>query len=436
MKRNATEALIRWKEKDGRKPLIIQGARQVGKTWLMKEFAKTYYKKVAYISFNDQEDAKQIFSGSYNIKNIILSLGLISGVQISADDTLIILDEIQECERALNALKFFNENAPQYHIMAAGSLLGVAVRQKNMSFPVGQVEFLNLYPLTFSEFLDAVGEKQLSDLIFEGNDSVIKVAKEKYITLLKQYLFVGGMPEAVRSFAKNKNFDDVRDIQIQILEGYRQDFSKYTEARSVARITSVWDCIPAQLAKENKKFSYQVIEKGARAREYEMALEWLVLCGLVYRIQRITKPDLPLSAYEDSSAFKLYMLDTGLLCAKARLNVQTIIDGNVVFEEFKGSLTEQYVLQELKAQKELYIAYWSKKSGMAEVDFVIQNNSQLVPVEVKASVNLKAKSLASYREQYKPEKAVRTSLADFEINNGLYNIPLYLIENITGILDK
>lgn len=436
MKRNATEALIRWKEKDGRKPLIIQGARQVGKTWLMKEFAKTHYKKVAYISFNDQEDAKQIFSGSYNIKNIILSLGLISGVQISADDTLIILDEIQECERALNALKFFNENAPQYHIMAAGSLLGVAVRQKNMSFPVGQVEFLNLYPLTFSEFLDAVGEKQLSDLIFEGNDSVIKVAKEKYITLLKQYLFVGGMPEAVRSFAKNKNFDDVRDIQIQILEGYRQDFSKYTEARSVARITSVWDCIPAQLAKENKKFSYQVIAKGARAREYEMALEWLVLCGLVYRIQRITKPDLPLSAYEDSSAFKLYMLDTGLLCAKARLNVQTIIDGNVVFEEFKGSLTEQYVLQELKAQKELYIAYWSKKSGTAEVDFVIQNNSQLVPVEVKASVNLKAKSLASYREQYKPEKAVRTSLADFEINNGLYNIPLYLIENITGILDK
>lgn len=436
MKRNATEALIRWKEKDGRKPLIIQGARQVGKTWLMKEFAKTHYKKVAYISFNDQENAKQIFSGSYNIENIILSLGLISGVQISADDTLIILDEIQECERALNALKFFNENAPQYHIMAAGSLLGVAVRQKNMSFPVGQVEFLNLYPLTFSEFLDAVGEKQLSDLIFEGNDSIIKVAKEKYITLLKQYLFVGGMPEAVRSFAKNKNFDDVRDIQIQILEGYRQDFSKYTEARSVARITSVWDCIPAQLAKENKKFSYQVIEKGARAREYEMALEWLVLCGLVYRIQRITKPDLPLSAYEDSSAFKLYMLDTGLLCAKARLNVQTIIDGNVVFEEFKGSLTEQYVLQELKAQKELYIAYWSKKSGTAEVDFVIQNNSQLVPVEVKASVNLKAKSLASYREQYKPEKAVRTSLADFEINNGLYNIPLYLIENITGILDK
>ncbi len=434
MKRDAFEALIRWKEKTARKPLIIQGARQVGKTWLMKEFAKTHYKKVAYISFNDREDAKKIFEDSYDISNIILALSVIAGVQISADDTLIILDEIQECERALNALKFFKENAPQYHIMAAGRLLGVAVRQKNMSFPVGQVEFLNLYPLTFGEFLDAVGEKQLSDLIFDKKMPVITVAKERYITLLKQYFFVGGMPEAVLSFAQNKNFEDVREIQNQILEGYRQDFSKYTESRSVARITSVWNSVPAQLAKENKKFSYQMVEKGARAREYEMALEWLVLCGLVYKIHRITKPDLPLSAYEDSAAFKLYMLDTGLLCAKAKLNAQTIIDGNAVFEEFKGSLTEQYVLQELKAQKELSIAYWSKKSGTAEVDFIIQNNSEIIPVEVKASVNLKAKSLASYREQYQPEKAVRTSLADFEINNGLYNIPLYLIENINGYL--
>lgn len=434
MKRDAFEALIRWKEKTARKPLIIQGARQVGKTWLMKEFAKTHYKKVAYISFNDREDAKKIFEDSYDVSNIILALSVIAGVQISADDTLIILDEIQECERALNALKFFKENAPQYHIMAAGRLLGVAVRQKNMSFPVGQVEFLNLYPLTFGEFLDAVGEKQLSDLIFDKKMPVITVAKERYITLLKQYFFVGGMPEAVLSFAQNKNFEDVREIQNQILEGYRQDFSKYTESRSVARITSVWNSVPAQLAKENKKFSYQMVEKGARAREYEMALEWLVLCGLVYKIHRITKPDLPLSAYEDSAAFKLYMLDTGLLCAKAKLNAQTIIDGNAVFEEFKGSLTEQYVLQELKAQKELSIAYWSKKSGTAKVDFIIQNNSEIIPVEVKASVNLKAKSLASYREQYQPEKAVRTSLADFEINNGLYNIPLYLIENINGYL--
>lgn len=436
MKRNAFENLIRWKEKDGRKPLIIQGARQVGKTWLMKEFAKTRYKNVAYVSFNDREDAKRIFDDSYDVDNIILSLSAVTGVRISPEDTLIIFDEIQECERALNVLKFFNENAPQYHIMAAGSLLGVAVRQKNMSFPVGQVEFLNLYPLTFGEFLDAVGEQQLSSLIFEDNKAVIRVVKEKYITLLKQYMFVGGMPEAVQKFVKNKNFNEVRDIQNQILEGYRQDFSKYTEPRSVARITSVWNSVPAQLAKENKKFSYQVVDKSARAREYEIALEWLVLCGLVYKIPRITKPDLPLSAYEDMSAFKLYMLDTGLLCAKSGLDAQTIINGNAIFEEFKGSLTEQYVLQELKAQKELFIAYWSKKSGTAEVDFVIQDNSKIIPVEVKASVNLKAKSLASYREQYQPEKAIRTSLADFEINGGLYNIPLYLIENLSGILKK
>ena len=226
MKRNAFENLIRWKEKDGRKPLIIQGARQVGKTWLMKEFAKTHYKNVAYVSFNDREDAKRIFDDSYDVDNIILSLSAVTGVRISPEDTLIIFDEIQECERALNVLKFFNENAPQYHIMAAGSLLGVAVRQKNMSFPVGQVEFLNLYPLTFGEFLDAVGEQQLSDLIFEDNKAVIRAVKEKYITLLKQYLFVGGMPEAVQKFAKNKNLNEVRDIQNQILEGYRQDFSK------------------------------------------------------------------------------------------------------------------------------------------------------------------------------------------------------------------
>lgn len=436
MKRNAFESLVKWKEKDGRKPLIIQGARQVGKTWLMKEFGKTNYKKVAYISFNDREDAKQIFDASYDVKNLILSLSVISGVQISPEDTLIIFDEIQECERALNALKFFKENAPEYHIMAAGSLLGVAVRQKNMSFPVGQVEFLNLYPLTFGEFLDAVEQKQLSELIFDDNQTVIRSVKEMYISLLKQYLFVGGMPEVVLRFAKNKNFEEVREIQNQILEGYRQDFSKYTESRSVARITSVWNSVPAQLAKENKKFSYQIVEKGARAREYEMSLEWLVLCGLVYKVPRITKPDLPLSAYEDSAAFKLFMLDTGLLCAKAQVDAQTIINGNIIFEEFKGSLTEQYVLQELKAQKDLFVAYWSKRSGTAEVDFIIQNKSEIVPVEVKASVNLKAKSLASYREQYQPKKVVRTSLADFEINNGLYNIPLYQIENIKGILEK
>ena len=436
MKRNAFENLIKWKETDSRKPLIIKGARQVGKTWLMKEFGKIYYDKVAYINFEDNEEAKQIFNTSYDVKNLIMLLSVISGVQITPEDTLIIFDEIQECERALNALKFFKENAPEYHIMASGSLLGVAVRQKNMSFPVGQVEFLNLYPLTFGEFLEAVEQKQLSELIFDDNQAVICSVKEKYINLLKQYLFVGGMPEVVHHFAENRNLDEVREIQNKILYAYRQDFSKYTGFRSVARIVSVWNSLPAQMAKDNKKFSYQLIGKGARAREYEMALEWLVSCGLVYKVPRITKPDLPLSAYEDSAAFKLFMLDTGLLCAKAQLDSQVIINGNAIFDKLEGSLTEQYVLQELKSQKDLFVAYWSKQSGKAEVDFIIQDKSEIIPVEVKASVNLRAKSLASYREQYQPKKAVRTSLADFEINNGLYNIPLYQVENIKAILEK
>lgn len=251
MKRYALNTLKEWKEKKTRKPLIIQGARQVGKTWLMKEFGRLNYKKVAYISFNDSEEAKKVFEGTYDISNIIMSLGLISSIQITPEDTLVILDEIQECERALNALKFFKENAPEYHIIAAGSLLGVAVKQKKMSFPVGQVEFLNLYPLSFCEFLDALGEEELSQLVYSKNISVINVVKDKYINLLKYYAFIGGMPEAVSSFIKNKNFDEVREIQKQILEGYKQDFSKYTESKEVPRIVSAWESIPAQLAKEN-----------------------------------------------------------------------------------------------------------------------------------------------------------------------------------------
>ncbi len=435
MKRYAFNILKEWKEKGTRKPLVIQGARQVGKTWLMKQFGRLNYKKVAYISFNDSGEAKKVFEGTYDISNIIMSLGLIAGVQITSEDTLIILDEIQECERALNSLKFFKENAPEYHVIAAGSLLGVAVKQKKMSFPVGQVEFLNLYPLSFCEFLDALGEEELSQLVYSKNLSVINVVKDKYINLLKQYAFVGGMPEVVSSFVKNKNFDEVRKIQKQILEGYKQDFSKYTESRDVPRIVSAWNSIPAQLAKENKKFSYTLIENGARAREYETALEWLQLCGLIYKIPRITKPDLPLVSYNDNSAFKIYILDIGLLCAKAMLDAKTIIEGNKIFEEFKGSLAEQYVLQELKTLNDIMITYWSKKSGTAEVDFVIQNEMQIIPIEVKATVNLKARSLASYRNQYHPEKSVRTSLADFEVNKGLYNIPLYLVGNIKGYLE-
>ena len=430
MERYAFSKLKSWKNNPNRKPLVIRGARQVGKTWLMKEFAKTQYKKFAYISFVDTPEAMNIFEGNYDLENILLGLNVLTNVQITPNDTLIILDEIQECERALNALKFFKENAPDYHIMAAGSLLGVAVRQKKFSFPVGQVNFLDLYPMSFCEFLDAIGEQQLSELIYNSNWDVVKNFQDKCTNLLKQYMFVGGMPEVVKYFANNKDMAEVRNIQNAILAGYKEDFSKYTESSNVAKITAVWNSIPSQLAKENNKFVYKDVKQGARAREYEAAVDWLNLTGLIYKVNKITKADLPISGYEENSAFKLYMLDTGLLGAKAMLDAKTIIDGNKIFEEFKGALTEQYVLQELKNYDDIPVTYWGTDTGTAEVDFVIQKTNQVIPIEVKASTNLKAKSLATYRQKYQPEKSIRTSLAGFEINEGLYNIPLYMMENI------
>lgn len=434
MKREVFKQLVAWKEKGDKKPLVLQGARQVGKTWLMKEFGKTYYKSVAYISFDTNKEACDIFQGTYQTSEIISALSLLCNVRITQEDTLIIFDEIQECDRALNALKFLNENAKGYHIIAAGSLLGVAVNNKKMSFPVGQVEFLTIYPLSFCEFLWAMGEEKLCELIYQKEIKLIHVLKEKYISLLKLYMFLGGMPEVVSCYIRHQNFEKARDIQNQILTGYKSDFSKYTQSYNVTRINAVWNSLPAQLSKENKKFSYNKIAAGARAREYEMAIEWLLLCGLVYKINRITKPDLPLAAYKDESVFKLFMIDIGLLGALASLDAKTIIDGHSIFEEFKGALSEQYVLQELIPLKELPLAYWSSEKSQNEIDFVFQHANQIIPLEVKASVNLKAKSLAAYREKYHQTIAVRTSLADFEINAGLYNIPLYLIENIKGYL--
>ncbi len=434
MKRNAFNNLIEWKNNPNRKPLVLQGARQVGKTWLMNTFGKEYYKKVAYVSFNDREDVKKIFEESYNVQNIIMSLSLLCDVQITPNDTLIIFDEIQECERALNSLKFFNENAKEYHIITAGSLLGVALKQKEMSFPVGQVEFLTIYPFTFCEFLEALDEIELCKLIYSKNTSVIKVLKDKYINLLKQYMFIGGMPEVIKTFIKTKNFKNVRKIQNQILEGYQKDFAKYTQNHNIAKINAIWNSIPSQFAKENKKFTFSTIQKSARAREYEDALEWLILCGLVYKVHNVSKPELPLIAYEEQSNFKIYMLDIGLLGAKTSIDAKIIIDGNNLFNQFKGSFAEQYVLQVLKSLENIPIGYWTSNST-AEIDFIMQYDSMIIPVEVKSSINLKAKSLGVYREKYKPIKSIRTSLADFEINNGLYNIPLYLIENVERYLD-
>jgi len=433
MKRYAIEYLKRWKTSPDRKPMILHGARQVGKTWLAKEFGKTCYENVAYVSFYDNDIAKKIFEQGYDVAKLIPALESITNTRIIPGKTLIILDEIQECEHALNSLKYFNENAPEYHILVTGSMLGVAVKHEHLSFPVGQVDFLTLYPLGFAEFLEATGNEMLAENLLKGDTSVLKILHSAYIPLLKQYMFVGGMPEAVKQFAKTNNYADVRKIHKEILAGHERDFSKYTESFNVAKISAVWNSIPAQFAKEQSNFTYTTVDKNARGRTYSDAIEWLYLCGLIYKIPKISVPNLPLPAYYDNRAFKIYMLDIGLLCAKAELPATAIIDDETIFKEFKGALAEQYVLQEMKLLPKMPIGYWESK-GKAEVDFIIQRNSQVMPIEVKASTNIRAKSLKVYREKYTPKYSVRTSLAEFEINDGLYNIPLYLISQLNNII--
>ena len=434
MKRYAIKQLIRWKESQDRKPLIIRGARQVGKTWLMQEFGKTQYKKTIYINFENNDLMCEHFSKDLDTQRIINGLELEYSA-IDAQNTLIILDEIQECPKALTALKYFYENNPEYHIVAAGSLLGVALHE-NISFPVGKVDFLDLYPLSFLEFLEALGENSFAELLNNQNSENIKTFKTKYIEWLKQYYFVGGMPEAVNNFIKNKDYKKVRKIQENILDAYRNDFSKHISSTGKLKIDLLWDSIPNQLTQESKKFVYKKIKQGARAEEFEEALAWLMNCGLVYKINRITKPALPIKAYEDTKAFKLFVLDVGLLCALSKLPARTLIEGDKIFTEFNGALAEQYVLQQLKTLEDMEVAYWISKSGNAEIDFIIQTDGYVIPVKVKANTNIQAKSLKTYREKFQPEKSIRTSLADFEINNGLYNIPLFMIGKISDFPDS
>ncbi len=432
MKRYAINKLIDWKESQNRKPLIIRGARQVGKTWLMKEFGKTQYKKTIYINFENNDLMREHFSKDLNTKRIIEGLEL-EHSKIDSKNTLIILDEIQECPKALTALKYFYENNPEYHIVAAGSLLGVALHE-DVSFPVGKVDFLDLYPLSFLEFLDAMGEENFVELLNKPDSDNIKTFKPKYIEWLKKYYYIGGMPEVVNDFVKNNDYKKARKIQENILSAYTSDFSKHISSTGKLKIDLLWESIPNQLTQESKKFVYKKIKQGARADEFEEALSWLINCGLVYKINRITKPALPIRAYEDTKAFKLFILDVGLLCALSKLPARTLLDGDKIFTEFNGALAEQYVLQQLKTLDDMEVAYWISKSGNAEIDFVIQTDGYVIPVEVKATTNLQAKSLKVYREKFEPEISIRTSLADFEINNGLFNIPLFMAGKFDEIL--
>ena len=395
----------------------------------MKEFGRIAFNKTVYISFDNNQRMTELFSYDLDVDRIIIGLELYSSQKIDPADTLLIFDEIQEVPKALTSLKYFNENAPEYQIVCAGSLLGVALHQ-GTSFPVGKVEFLDLYPLSFTEFLTAMGNAQYVEVLQKNDFKMATTFKQTYIDMLKYYYYVGGMPEVVDSFSKNKDFTEVRGIQQRILDAYEQDFSKHAPHDVVPRIRMLWNSIPAQLTKENKKFIYGLIKEGARAKEYEQAMLWLTDCGLVHKVHRVNAPSLPLKAYEDLKSFKLFLLDVGLLSCMVRLKQSTLLDGNALFKEFKGALTEQYVLQQLKTVKELETYYWTNDRGGAEIDFVVDNGSTVIPIEVKAETNLKAKSLKTYYEKFQPEVSVRTSMSDYKREEWLLNLPLYAIQMI------
>lgn len=429
MYRIAIEKLSKWKENKYRKPLIIEGARQVGKTWLMKEFGKKAYKDTVYINFDSNSQMAELFASDLDTNRLIMGLELYAGRKINPDDTLLIFDEIQEVPRALASLKYFCENAPEYHMVCAGSLLGIALHE-GTSFPVGKVDFLKLYPLSFKEFLMAVGKERFAELLDKQDFEMITNFKQTYIDALKHYYFVGGMPEAVQSFAENKDFNEVREIQKRILLAYEQDFSKHASNEIVPKLRMIWNSIPSQLAKENKKFIYGLVREGARAKEYETAIMWLSDCGLVHKVSRVNAAGIPLKAYEDLKAFKLYLVDVGLLGCMTGLRQRTLLDGNDLFIEFKGALTEQYVCQQFKTIEDLGVYYYTNDRGSCEVDFIVDTGEQIVPVEVKAEVNLRAKSLKTYVEKFLPEIAVRTSMADYKKEDWLVNLPLYAVENL------
>ncbi len=398
----------------------------------MKEFGVHEYAEVVYINFDNNGRMRNLFSGSLEIERLVTGLELYAGHKIDSSNTLLIFDEVQEAPKALSSLKYFNEEAPQYQIICAGSLLGVALHQ-GTSFPVGKVEFLDLYPLSYFEFLMAMGKEQHVELLKRGDFDMAAVFKQDFVDLLKHYYYVGGMPEAVQAFADNRDFNEVRDIQQRILAAYEQDFSKHAPNEAVPRIRMLWNSIPAQLTKESKKFIYGLIKEGARAKEYELAMLWLTDCGLVHKIHRVTAPGLPLRAYEDLKAFKLFLVDVGLLSCMVGLRQDVLLDGNELFKEFKGALTEQYVLQQMKTIKGFHIYYWTADRGIAEVDFVVDNGSDVIPVEVKAEINLQAKSLKVYREKFQPKLSIRTSMADYRREDWLLNLPLWALEIMSSI---
>lgn len=426
MERSGLQQLIEWKRRTDRKPLIINGARQVGKTWILREFAKREYAKEAYVICRKNELAEQIFKTDFDVERIILSLKALTGVDITPNDTLIILDEVQEIPEAIEALKYFCENAPEYHIAVAGSLLGISLHN-GASYPVGKVNEINLYPMDFGEFLLANGEAEAYKLLQNRNFDITNLLHDKYVGLLREYYYVGGMPEVVKKYVETKSLNEVRRIQQEILNGYERDFSKHAPKEQVERIRMVWKSIPSQLFKDNKKFIYGSLRQGARAKDFEMAIQWLIDSGLVHKVSRCTKPALPLDIYEDFSVFKLYLLDVGLLGAMVKTEPAQVLLSNKVFSEYKGGMTENYVLQQMKSHGVSPIYYHKTDDSRLELDFVIQYNAKVLPIEVKAEGNVKANSLTTLLRNTPDIVAVRLSMLPYKQQEQLYCVPLYAV---------
>ena len=432
MKRFITDSLIAWKNSKTRKPLILKGARQVGKTYILKEFGEKYYHDMVYFNFDHDEGLSDLFKNTKDPKRIIEQLALASGKKIVPNDTLIFFDEIQECPNALNSLKYFCEEVPEYHIVCAGSLLGI--RLSRTSFPVGKVDFLQLYPLSFSEFLIADHCENLVEYMshLDQIEPIPSLFESQLIEKLKTYFIIGGMPEAVYSWVNEKDIEKVNYIQDNILQAYESDFSKHTTNSEANKISLIWNGIPSQLAKENKKFVYQAIKPGARAREYEDALNWLNDANLIYKSYNVTKPVLPLTAYHDLSSFKVYLNDVGLLRRMSRLDSRIILEGHKLFEEFKGSFTENYIFNMLNIFYDGVPNYYT--FDRYEIDFLLQYHNQIIPVEVKSGKSHNHISLTKFHEKYNNEISICFSLDNLKKDGNIVNIPLYLVEYLDQIL--
>ena len=423
MEREIYKKLIEWKNKQGRKPLILNGARQVGKTYILQQFVQNEYKKCAFFSLDRSPKVAEVFEKGGSTADMLMALSAISQIDITPNDTLVVLDEIQDCPKALEALKFFCEDAPHVHIIVAGSLLGLSLHG-GVSYPVGKVEELRLYPMNFIEFLDAMDKKQLVSILESGNWNVINMLESELTSLLRQYYYVGGMPAAVLAFVQQKGVNEVRSIQQQIVQDYRRDFSKHAPEREVPRINMVWDSIPAQLAKENKKFVYGAVKKSARAADFELAIQWLIDAGLAYKVQRVNAPRLPFKFYEDLNAFKLFMLDVGLMGAMAETSAESMLVGDNVFSEYKGAFTELFVFTQLKS-RHFSLYYHTVESSTIEIDFLTQWHDRVIPIEVKAEVNVKAKSLHTFINNNPELQGLRFSMLPYKKQDWVINVPLY-----------